>query len=114
MAVIAVWQCDRDGSMFQDKKAAEEYDKMLELAENISLLVERAAPDVTPEQGESIGLFFAKHRELLARACKGKPEVLTEELLQNNANELASDEVDADTGKGKEAENVTRLSAKKA
>lgn len=114
MAVIAVWQCDRDGSMFQDKKAAEEYDKMLELAENISLLVERAAPDVTPEQGESIGLFFAKHRELLAKACKGKPEVLTEEILQNNANELASDAVDEDTTEGKEAENVTRLSAKKA
>ena len=32
MAVIAVWKCDRDGTMFADKKEAEEYDKMLELS----------------------------------------------------------------------------------
>ena len=41
MAVVAVWKCDRDGSMFADKKAAEEHDKMLELAANISAMVEQ-------------------------------------------------------------------------
>jgi dsDNA-binding SOS-regulon protein len=51
MAVIAVWQCDRDGSMFEDKKLAEEHDKYL---------------------------LLAQRREQLAKACKGKPEELLE------------------------------------
>jgi dsDNA-binding SOS-regulon protein len=80
MAVIAVWQCDRDGSMFQDKKEAEEYDKMLELAENISQLLDQHVPGASSEHNEAIGLFLAKHRDLLARACKGKPELLLEEI----------------------------------
>lgn len=78
MAVVAVWQCDRDGTMFQDKKEAEEYDKMLELAENISALIERHVPDVSAEHGEAVGLLLAKHRDVLARACKGKPDLLLE------------------------------------
>ena len=80
MAVIAVWQCDRDGTMFQDKKAAEEYDKMLELAENISALIDKAVPELDPQHAETIGLYLAKHRDVLARACKGKPELLAEDL----------------------------------
>jgi uncharacterized protein len=80
MAVIAVWQCDRDGTMFQDKKEAEEYDKMLELAENITALLSHHVPGGTSEYNEAVGLFLAKHRDLLARACKGKPELLLEEI----------------------------------
>ncbi|MCJ8313601.1 MAG: YebG family protein [Saccharospirillaceae bacterium] len=78
MAVIAVWKCDRDGSMFADKKEAEEYDKMLELAANITTLIELHIKDVSEEASESIGLLLAKHREVLAKACKGKPDVLLE------------------------------------
>lgn len=80
MAVIAVWQCDRDGTMFQDKKAAEEYDKMLELAENISVLVEKHVAGLSREQGEAVGLLLAQRRELLIKACKGKPEALLEDM----------------------------------
>jgi uncharacterized protein len=80
MAVLAVWQCDRDGAMFQDKKEAEEYDKMLELAENITAMLNTHLPQKEAAHHEAIGLFLAKHRELLARACKGKPELLLEEM----------------------------------
>jgi uncharacterized protein len=80
MAVLAVWQCDRDGAMFQDKKEAEEYDKMLELAENITAMLNEHLGGGHAEHNEAIGLFVAKHRELIARACKGKPELLLEEL----------------------------------
>jgi len=78
MAVIAVWKCDRDGSMFADKKEAEEYDKMLELAANITTLIEQNVKDISEEAGESIGLLLAKHRDVLAKACKGKPDALLE------------------------------------
>ncbi len=96
MAVIAVWQCDRDGTMFQSKKEAEEYDKMLELAENISSLLEEFVPEISPEGCESVGLLLAKHREILAKACKGKPEA----LLHINGDEPA------------DLDNVTQLEVK--
>lgn len=78
MAVIAVWLCDRDGSMFEDKKIAEEHDKYLELAANITQLIEENIPGIDEQYSEAIGILLAQRRELLAKACKGKPD----ELLQ--------------------------------
>lgn len=79
MAVVAVWKCDRDGAMFDNKKDAEEHDKMLELAANITSLIERHIDGISEQAGEEIGLLLAKRRDDLAKACKGKPEVLLEE-----------------------------------
>lgn len=78
MAVIAVWKCDRDGTMFDDKKAAEAHDKMLELAANITGLIESELPGIDEAHSEAIGLLLARRSDLLARACKGKPELLLE------------------------------------
>ena len=78
MAVVAVWLCDRDGSMFEDKKVAEEHDKYLELAANITQLIEDNIPGIDEQHSEAIGILLAQRRELLAKACKGKPD----ELLQ--------------------------------
>ncbi len=78
MSVVAVWLCDRDGSMFEDKRVAEEHDKSLELAANITQLIEDSIPDIDEKHSEAIGLLLAQRRDLLAKACKGKPD----ELLQ--------------------------------
>ncbi|WP_105104317.1 YebG family protein [Microbulbifer pacificus] len=98
MAVVAVWKCDRDGAMFDNKKDAEEHDKMLELAANITALIERHVAGVSEEASEEIGLMLAKRREVLARACKGKPE----DLLTEDENFTESDT---------HSENVTPLAA---
>jgi dsDNA-binding SOS-regulon protein len=79
MAVVAVWKCDRDDSMFTNKKDAEEHDKMLELAENITALIESNIEGINEKHSEAIGILLSKHRENLAKACKGKPEVLLEQ-----------------------------------
>ena len=78
MAVIAVWKCDRDGAMFDNKKDAEEHDKMLELAANITSLIEQHV-DIDEKASETIGLLLAERRDKLAQACKGKPSVLLDE-----------------------------------
>lgn len=101
MAVIAVWQCDRDGSMFEDKKLAEEHDKYLELAANITQLIENQIPGIDEKHSEAIGLMLAQRREQLAKACKGKPEELllpftAEPTLTGDA---ALKTKDADSGK---------------
>jgi len=79
MAVIAVWKCTRDGTMFDHKKEAELHDKMLELAANITTLIEREISGVDEKIAEDIGLMLAKRSEVLAKACKGKPDLLLED-----------------------------------
>lgn len=88
MAVIAVWKCDRDGAMFANKKDAEEHDKMLELAATITSLIER---EMTIDEGlsEAIGLLLAKRSDALAKACKGKPELLLATEDTANASNVA-------------------------
>ena len=80
MAVVAMWQCDRDGSMFDNKKEADAYDKMLELAEQFTALLETQIPDVDEKAAEQFGLLLAKNKDLVTLACKGNPEKLAEIL----------------------------------
>ncbi|MFL0800865.1 MAG: YebG family protein [Agarilytica sp.] len=92
MAVVAVWKCDRDGSMFDNKKEAEEHDKMLELAANITCLIEKHI-GISEQDSEAIGLLLAQRRDKLAVACKGKPEVLLEEKEVTENKETVSEKV---------------------
>ena len=94
MAVIAVWQCDRDGKMFEDKKQAEEHDKYLELAANITSLIESEIPGIDEQHSEAIGLLLAQRRELLAKACKGKPEELLQPFDNGQSHAKEADHAD--------------------
>ncbi|WP_018013556.1 YebG family protein [Teredinibacter turnerae] len=99
MPVIAVWKCDRDGSMFDDKKAAEAHDNMLELAANITQLIESRISGISDENLEAIGLLLAKNSDALAKACKGKPSVLLElEEADTETTEDSSSKVTAING----------------
>jgi len=76
MAVVVVWKCDRDGKMFDDKKEAGEHDKMLELAETITLLLRQNISGIDDQISEEVGLLLAKRRDDLGKACKGKTDAL--------------------------------------
>lgn len=77
MAVVTLFMSDRDTSRtFTSKKEADEYDKMLELAEALSYFIEKKVEGLSEQQVEEIGLALAKDKELLAQAVKGKAEVL--------------------------------------
>ncbi len=78
MAVIAMWMCDRDQSMHDTKKAADAHDKMLELAEAFTLLLEQQGKGINESQAEGFGLLLARNKDQLIQACKGNPEVLGE------------------------------------
>lgn len=103
MAVIAVWKCDRDGSMFEDRKLAEEHDKFLELAANITQLIENHIDGIDEKHSEAIGLLLAQRREPLAKACKGKPD----ELLLPFGDDAANSESPA-----AERSNIVGIAAK--
>ncbi|MES9855500.1 MAG: YebG family protein [Sedimenticola sp.] len=78
MAVIPMWMCDRDESMHDSKKEADAHDKMLELAEQFTLLLEEHVKNINEKEAEEFGLLLARNKEQLILACKGKPEVLTQ------------------------------------
>ena len=78
MAVVAMWKCDRDDTMFDNKKDADAHDKMLELAENFSLLLRNQIEGITEQQAENAGLLLSKNKSAIVAACKGNPGLLLE------------------------------------
>ena len=96
MAVVAMWKCDRDDTMFDNKKDADAHDRMLELAENFSLLLGRQIEGISEQDAENIGLLLSKNKSVLIAACKGNPDLLLD---------IGSDDT-------QEASNITPLTAK--
>ena len=76
MAVIAMWKCDRDGAMFDDKKAADAHDKMLELGDVFTRLLEQVVPGIDEVKAEEFGLILARNKEQVVLACKGRVEAM--------------------------------------
>ncbi|OUS41126.1 hypothetical protein A9R00_02485 [Oleispira antarctica] len=86
MAVVTLFMSDRDTSKtFTSKKEADEYDKMLELAEAVSYFVEQNIEGLDEKQVENIGLLFARQKDQLAQALKGKTEALFNSQQENQS-----------------------------
>ena len=119
MAVIAVWKCDRDGSLFDTKKEAEVYDKSFELAETITLFLNHEISGIDGEISKKIGLALASRKDDLLKACKGKTEgLLPKEETPEMEEDVAALEEDAGTDMNesvdtdeKHEDNVTELAA---
>ena len=95
MAVVAMWKCDRDDTMFDNKKEADAYDKMLELAESFSEFLSQKMEGISEQDAENIGLLLSQNKNALMAACKGNPD-----LLLNT------------TADSEDASNITPLKAK--
>ncbi|CAD5107510.1 YebG family protein [Zestomonas carbonaria] len=79
MAVEVVYRSSRDPErLFMDKAEADRHDKMLELAESLSVVLHRAVPSLNEEQVEELGIYMAKNRDIFARAFKNQPDALGE------------------------------------
>ena len=92
MALVAMWKCDRDGTMFDDKKQALEHDKMLELAANITACIEQNVRGVDESHAEAIGLLLARNKEELIKACKGAPEGLLDLAPHSTVSSIAANQ----------------------
>jgi len=82
--------------MFDNKKDADAHDRMLELAENFSLLLGRQIEGISEKDAENIGLLLSKNKSVLIAACKGNPDLL----------------LDIGSDGPQEASNITPLAAK--
>lgn len=85
MAVQAVYFSDRDGldmalkhpdsMLFTSKAEADARDKILELAEEIQVFLNRKVEGLSDEQAEQCAMAIAEERDLFQKALK-KPELL--------------------------------------
>ncbi len=82
---------DKEGKLFTDKKAAAEHDAMLELAANLTALLEQEIGGLSEDHAEEIGLLLAKRRDSLAKACKGNSDL----LLAKKESEAGCDSADS-------------------
>ena len=79
MAVEVLYRSSRDPErLFMDKAEADRHDKMLELAESLASVLDKAVPGLAEKQCEDLGLFMARNREVFARACRNQPDALGE------------------------------------
>ncbi|WP_440874586.1 YebG family protein [Thalassotalea sp. PLHSN55] len=61
---------------FMDKKSADEYDKMLDMADNLTAMFESSPIELTETMTEELSIFLAQHREdvlVALQAKKAKP-----------------------------------------
>ena len=47
-------------------------------AERLSEVLHKAVPSLSEEQGEELGIFMAKNRDVFAKAFKSQPDALDE------------------------------------
>jgi uncharacterized protein len=82
MAVEVVYRSSRDlERLFMDKAEADRHDKMLELAELLAEVLQKAVPSLTEQQVEEAGIYMAKNRDVFAKAFKSQPDALSELLI---------------------------------
>ncbi|WP_085298943.1 YebG family protein [Cognaticolwellia mytili] len=57
---------------FMDKKAADDYDKMLDMADNLSEMFEQAPVELSEEIREELSVYLAQNRECVLVALQAK------------------------------------------
>lgn len=75
MAVIVKYVVERNGvekMTFSSKKEADNYDKMLDVADQLSLMIRHAEPDLTEQQAENLGFYLSAQRDALQKVLKGQ------------------------------------------
>ncbi len=97
MAVESRFVVIRNGvevKTFMDKKAADEYDKMLDMADNLSEMLTQSPVELTEETIEELSIFLAQRREevliaLQAKKPKTAPKKATTKLVEKKADAAA-------------------------
>lgn len=75
MAVESRFVVIRNGveaKTFMDKKSADEYDKMLDMADNLSQMFSHSSVELTDSATEELSIFLAQHREEVLVALLAK------------------------------------------
>lgn len=83
---------------FMDKKSADEYDKMLDMADNLTAMLESTPFDLSDEVKEDLSIYLAQNREdvliaLQAKKAKPAPKTTSTPLASKIEVEAPTEEV---------------------
>lgn len=95
MAVVVKYVVERNGverMTFTTKKEADAYDKMLDIAESLEVMLEKVDVPLSEQQVESLALEIAKSKDDFMAVLKGAKEPTTKS-----------------TAKAKKADNVASI-----
>ncbi|MDO6446545.1 YebG family protein [Colwellia sp. 1_MG-2023] len=67
---------------FMDKKAADEYDKMLDMADNLAELFENATIELSENMREELSVYIAQNREQVLIALQAKKPKTVKKTVQ--------------------------------
>lgn len=79
MAVVVKYVVERNGverMTFTSKKEADAYDKMLDIAESLEVMLEKVDVPLSEQQVESLALEIAKEKDQFMAILKGTKEPL--------------------------------------
>ena len=92
MAVESRFVVIRNGveaKTFMDKKSADEYDKMLDMADNLSQVFAQSSIELSDVASEELSIYLAQHREeVLVALLAKKPTKIKLDNSEEQANEL--------------------------
>jgi dsDNA-binding SOS-regulon protein len=95
---------------FMDKKAADDYDKMLDMADNLSEMFAQAPVELSEEMREELSVYLAQNREdvlvaLQAKKAKiqNKRTAASEHEASEPAIKISSDHIEAEKPVKKES-----------
>ncbi|MFT4652978.1 MAG: dsDNA-binding SOS-regulon protein [Kangiellaceae bacterium] len=74
MAVITQYVVQHKGVdklVTTDKKEADQYDKMLEVADNLTAYIKAKGVELSEDLAEELGILLAKNKESVAKILKG-------------------------------------------
>jgi|TARA_B110000240_G_scaffold53588_1_gene61151 dsDNA-binding SOS-regulon protein len=86
MAVVVKYVVERNGverMTFTTKKEADAYDKMLDIAESLELMLEKVDVPLSEQQIESLALEIAKSKDDFMSVLKGAKEPTTKAASKN-------------------------------
>ncbi|MGB1198940.1 MAG: YebG family protein [Thalassotalea sp.] len=76
---------------FMDKKAADEYDKMLDMADNLAEMFQQAPVELTEALQEELSIYLAQNRENVLVALQAKkPKPVKKEPVENKSAEVTA------------------------
>lgn len=119
MAVITRYIVVRNGveldQVFEDKKAADAYDKMLDAADRLAAFIKEEAPplDLGPEVIDDLSVFLAKNGPEVSKILKGvKGPSGTSGQRKPGAPEKPAPEKEKEKGKGKGKASAEKAAGK--
>jgi len=95
MAVESRFVVIRNGvevETFMDKKAADEYDKMLDMADSLTSVFASSSIELTENLTEELSIFIAKHREEVLIALQAKKAKVTKKAVKKTTPKLVEEQ----------------------